>query len=842
MAGAALAVGFGIAAFTGAETSQPAFKRATNSSPITLSADNELLWSVNHVDDSVSVIDANLNTVLARVKVGDEPQSVALDPGNKFAYVANAADNSVTVIRIVNANPQAFHAEKDKTLKTGAEPWNIVVSPDGRRVFVANSGQDTITVINAHTNKIIGDVDLRNSLCNDPDRERRFQPRGLAVTLDSNQLYVTRFISFTKEGGKQGDDEGREGLVCRLDIDTHSDHIGDYKPAAAITLAAQVTGFTVDSDIDGDQDDTSAFSNQLQSIVIRGNSAYLPNIAASPEGPQIFNVTNQSFVNRIDGINGDTQSDAGALNLNLGARDPEPGKVKLFFPNPWGIAFTTQSGEGAAYIVSAASDLLVKTEVGADGALALTVDADTTRYIDLNDPDNPATSGDNAGKNPQGVVANDLGTKAYVVNFVSGNISVVDLVTDTVAQVIRTTDLQPPGSPGEVVAVGAEMFFSSRGNFDQLPGLTVSTRNRLAQEGWQACSTCHFEGWTDGVIWAFGTGARKSVPLNASFNPHNPTEQRVLNYSAIFDELEDFEGNIRNTSGPGPGPSVPCDDGSQMSTFRPTHGLLLGTGNINNPPCAVPQFIPPNADRPQLTVTLPGSNVAVPALTALREWVRLAIRTPNAPLTEVQLKGKRGASLAEVILGRVFFKLAGCADCHGGQLWTSSIKDFTSPPAKSEICTEVANVDPAFCDGDGPTPAPQFGNPVGNQYLARFLRDIKTFNIGVEGGPNPFGNNIGAVEKSGPAGVVVAAQDGLGIDYNGDGKGNGFSPSSLLGIGLLPPYLHNGACETIACILSDPNHRNAGGGIFGDFLDDPELQKFIVRFVESIDDNTRPIN
>ena len=98
--------------------------------------------------------------------------------------------------------------------------------------------------------------------------------------------------------------------------------------------------------------------------------------------------------------------------------------------------------------------------------------------------------------------------------------------------------------------MGAEMFFSSRGNFDSIPG-TNSLRDRLSSEGWQSCASCHFKGLTDGVIWQFAAGPRKSVPLNGSFNPHQRSEQRVLNYSAIFDEIEDFEINIRNVSGPG---------------------------------------------------------------------------------------------------------------------------------------------------------------------------------------------------------------------------------------------------------------------------------------------------
>ena len=86
-----------------------------------------------------------------------------------------------------------------------------MISPDGKRVFVANSGQDTISVINALTRNLIGHVRLRSSLCNEGDGARHFQPRGLAVSLDSKQLYVTRFLSFTKPGGVQGDDDGQAG-------------------------------------------------------------------------------------------------------------------------------------------------------------------------------------------------------------------------------------------------------------------------------------------------------------------------------------------------------------------------------------------------------------------------------------------------------------------------------------------------------------------------------------------------------------------------------------------------------------------------------------------------------
>jgi YVTN family beta-propeller protein len=759
----------------------------THSSPIALSADNKLVWSVNPAANSVSVIRTDTDTKIADIALGKnkEPQSVALTPDGRYAYVANAAGNSVSIIRIKKAKPDGFKAELEAELLTGAEPWNVVVSPNGKRVFVANSGQDTVTVIDAKFRKIIGAVNLRDSLCNDPDRSRHFQPRGLAVTKDNTKLYVTRFFSFIRSGGKQGEDTGKEGLVCRLDIDTRSYRIVDYRPAQAIPLAAQITGFK----FPGRDEDTLAYPNQLQSIVLRGDQAYLPNIAASPTGPLRFNVDTQAFVSVIDGVNGGHQTDAANkfINLHLGADDPEPGKKKLFFANPWAIAFTTQSGEGDAYAVSAGSDLLVKVKVGTDGKLNFTVDENTTRYIDLNDPANPATSGDNAGKNPQGIVIKD-GVKAYVTNIVSRNLSVVDLNTDSVIRTIRTVALPPPGSADEVVAVGAEQFFSSRGNYDKADihgvPLTVSTSERLSQIGWQACSSCHFEGLTDGVVWKFETGPRKSIPLNSTWNPKDrgtpglsDGDQRILNYSAVRDEVEDFELNARNISGPGNlAAAVDCSEPPPaQSLFNPDQGLLLGDVDPNKPPCVINNFDKPNVDRNQVTVTLPGGT-PVPAETALREWVRFAVRTPNAPLTRNKVKG--GVSPAKVALGRFFFDKAGCDTCHGGGNWTLSTRlGIPTPPAAAQLPTERQGTFQ--------------GNPTGAQFLAELLRDVESFNLGVIGGEpflpsRPFRNNIGAEEKIGNL-VNGVFQDALGFDYNGDGQGNGFNVSSLLGIHASPP-------------------------------------------------------
>jgi hypothetical protein len=105
-----------------------------------------------------------------------------------------------------------------------------------------------------------------------------------------------------------------------------------------------------------------------------------------------------------------------------------------------------------------------------------------------------------------------------------------------------------------------------------------------------------------------------------------------------------------------------------------------------------------------------------------------------------------------------------------------------------------------------------------------------------------LGSNIGADEKAAPtvvSGALVAAQDALGIDYNNDGRGIGFNPSSLLGIVSVPPYLHNGAAENLFSVVSDVKHRTANGRL-PDRLTNPADQISLFAFLETLDTKTVP--
>jgi YVTN family beta-propeller protein len=65
-----------------------------------------------------------------------------------YAYIANTADNSVSVVDLQTRQVVAVIA-------VGLAPQGVAVSPDGTRVYVTNSGSDNVSVIDALTNTVI---------------------------------------------------------------------------------------------------------------------------------------------------------------------------------------------------------------------------------------------------------------------------------------------------------------------------------------------------------------------------------------------------------------------------------------------------------------------------------------------------------------------------------------------------------------------------------------------------------------------------------------------------------------------------------------------------------------
>jgi YVTN family beta-propeller protein len=754
----------------------------SHSSTIALSSDGAYVWSVNPDTDSVSVIEVagDRNRKVAEIPVGKEPRCVALTPDYKKAYVTNAVSGNVYVI------DTGTYAVR-RTVAVGTEPTGCALTLDGSKLYVANLSSETVSVINTTTdivNKTITSVGAK--------------PRGLAVAEVGGQtkVYVTQFLAQLVDDArsidqKEGRDDGREGRVTVLDAANDS-------VVKTIKLAAKATGFQSDgSTLDkivfdntaATKVSTLAFPNQLESIVVRGNRAYVPNTASSPNGPVKFNVNMQAFVSVIDTV-ADQEVVDETFNMNKGINFEAVGK-KLFPTNPSAMAFK-HNGPFEGFVLSRATDRLVRMVLDANGKP--TINAPTA----AGDPGNVirievgVDVGENRNSSSEGVVINASDTRAYVMNLVSRDVSVIDISSADPTQYREIARIQSTALPTDAFALqilrGKELFNTSVGP----EGTNDNARKpagRMSDFGWGSCYGCHPRGLTDGVTWMFGDGPRQTISMestavhsqvpqiginvNNNFAPLLPTfRQRALNWSAVRDEIQDFELNIRNVSG-GQG-LIALPDGSLPGGRGAVDPCVFNLRFAVNAACT-------DATREAQAATTTGRDKDLDAIAA---YISFGIRAPITPPAR--------ATDPDAVQGRTLFAAANCQGCHSGANWTASTIDFTPPPAAAEITAAQLN---------------------------RFVCKVGTFDS-TKANELKAGNNV-----TGQANTDVA-NGILGINI-----------PSLLNVFASSPFFHSGAARSLDEVLENAQHRSLGTGV--DTLSNPADRAKVAKFVASIDATTQ---
>ncbi len=618
------------------------------SSTIAITDDDRRLVVVNRDANTVSLIevrDANGNDVatkLAEVSVGFEPRFVAINPAGSEAYVSNTGSGTVSVIALTGDD---FFTVTDE-IAVGAEPRGLAVSPNGTLLYVANHTQGAVSVITLASKTVTATVNVGGN------------PQAIAITNDGDDsdtdevVFVTDFFAEAIAGGNgEAFDDGKQGVVRAFNS-------GNVNQLTKITLAPFPTaevGFTADrsnfcdasngaaalhSDIFCPdvtaaagaavitQDPQGAFPNQLNSIVIRGNRAYLPNIGAAPEPPIRFDVNVQGLVNVLN-VSGLTEDTAARVNLNVQiATETAPANptqsLDRIFSND--IVAIDANAAGTTYlIVSRGGNYVIKCSVDADGALNINAPADVVRY--------------QTGNLPSGIVMSNDGTRAYANNEVGLSVTAINLENDTV--ITRDIDSSTPPAPGSfdhAVAMGKLCFFSALGIPDndffdtEIRDLVpLASRGKMSNNGWSSCGSCHPDGLTDRVTWIFATGPRQTISLDAFFAKDNPADQRVSNWNAVRSSVTDFNENSVAVQG-GTGFA---DATAIVNTYN--HGFSQGVSD---------------------------------ALDVQTLWVQ-TIRSPIMPAP---------SSAATVAAGALVFD-ANCATCHGGQKWTKSQVVYAANPA-----------------------------------------------------------------------------------------------------------------------------------------------------------------
>jgi len=629
------------------------FSGPTSSQPLALSADDSLLIVANPDNNTVTLFDAkNGNARIGETPVGKEPNGVALSPDGNLAYVANTVDGTVSVLAINRNSPN--YATVVRTVAVGTEPYGLALTPTGRKLYVSNARSNTVSVIDTQSNysvKTIANVGP--------------EPRGISITNsgsgdDSQEtVYVTQFLSLPVDGKVDGADDAKAGHVTIISAATDTvtgdvviNPIADTGFKAAGDALARIAPPAAPT-ADDFKFVTGAYPNQLNNIAIRGKFAYIPNTGASPNGSLRFNVNTQSLLSVIDTT---TRKDAGKTINMHSAVNAQTNPSKRFLTQPWAMAFKHKADEG--YVLSAASNVVVKVKVDPNtGAPAVQSDpTDTTRVLQIP-----------TGKNPRGIVVNSADQTAYVMNYVSRDVSVIDLsgVVEKVTSTLKSSNLPSVGSAEDRAHVGKELYFTSIGEFDPAAAGGAAITGRMSNNGWGSCGACHPFGLSDNVVWIFPSGPKRTISQHTDYDQTDATRKtrRALNWSAERDEEGDFELNIRAVSG--------------------GLGLIVTADGVTQEP-NVANFTPLASNgRNQLKVR------GVPAWDAIDAFVQTGIRAPISPL--------RGSTDPDIAAGRQLFIQAGCQNCHGGAQWTSSRVRYNPPPdptliSNTQLIAELRSV------------------------------------------------------------------------------------------------------------------------------------------------------
>ncbi len=222
---------------------------------------------------------------------------------------------------------------------------------------------------------------------------------------------------------------------------------------------------------------------------------------------------------------------------------------------------------------------------------------------------------------------------------------------------------------------------SSTASASSTPG---SAAGRLNGAAWGSCGACHVDGLSDNVTWYFARGPRQTTSLDGTFDKADPTDQRILNWTAINDEIADFEANVRGISG---GVGAIVSTANKACTVA-TQATDCPNSQVCNPTTLLCNLS--NLDRINTLSEVPAqqaldgsstdaatpSGASAHAHSVIGNWADITawiqtIRSPRAPTNLVTADVTAGAAL--------FAGQGNCTGCHSGAKWTISSAKFYAP-------------------------------------------------------------------------------------------------------------------------------------------------------------------
>lgn len=470
---------------------------------------------------------ASTHTVVRPPIEGRAPSSsmIVYDEARALVVVANPENATVSV---VDADALALLAE----IPVFEGPSSLALAPDGR-LWVTHSEDFAIAIVDLDALEVVDGLRLPYAsqpagivmgatqawvslqatgsvIAIDTTTLESSEPlfvgpwaRGLALSADESSLYVTHFVS--------GPSAGAVSIV----------------DPAAMTVR-QSSSLVIDPGPDTDRSG-------------RGVPNYLFAVALTPDGTEAWVTAKKDNVERGVARDGLLLTPDNTVRPMLATLDTATGtedlaqRLDIDDRNlPSHITFSPL-GDYAFVTITGSSFIDVRDRYGA-----------RTSAADLKE----------AGLAPRGSVLGPDG-KLFVHGWLSRSVVVFD-----VSAILASVDFAAVRL-AEIPVVGEERLTA-----DVLAGKRLfydSEDTRMTGQGYVSCASCHFDGFEDGRVWDFtqrGEGLRNNISL---LGRRGMGHGRV-HWSANFDEIQDFEHDIRSEFGGLGFIDVPAFDSAPFGT------------------------------------------------------------------------------------------------------------------------------------------------------------------------------------------------------------------------------------------------------------------------------------
>jgi DNA-binding beta-propeller fold protein YncE len=530
--------------------------RPSSSASIVYDPVRNVVCNVNPDNDTVSFIDAQSLVKIGELGVYGRPEALAIAPDGKL-WVVHRDDYAVAIVDLdTRSIGRGFR------LPYASQPMGIAMSPAGDAAYVTLMGLGKLAKLDPDTGDILGLIDVGP------------WPRGVSVSHDGQNVYLTRFISAHSPVGVSA---------------------GEVVHVAGSSLEVRAR-------IPLPEDTSTADTDQAA----RGLPNYLFAIGLTPDGGEAWVPAKKDNMARgilRDGLalNQDStvRPSVSVINLGAGAEDLAS-RIDLDDRNlPVHVEFSPL-GDYAFVSVTGSSQVTV-------------LDAYTKEFV---------TTLRGAGLGPSSSVLTPQG-RLFMHGALSRSVVVYD-VADVLSATDQATRLLVEIPVVEVETLSAEVLLGKQIFYN-------SEDQRMSQEGYLSCASCHFEGFEDGRVWDFrdrGEGFRNTTSLLG----RRGTGQGPVHWTGNFDEIQDFEGAIRNDQ--------------------------LGTGFIPDPLFMAGTHSTPLGD-PKVGLS--------PDLDALAAFV-----TSLAAVNRSPFRNADGTLTADGEAGRAIFERLACATCHSGPDFTDS--------------------------------------------------------------------------------------------------------------------------------------------------------------------------